>query len=47
MNFLFVHQYFPGQYLHLARHLQQAGHNVVFLIFSSLYVLCFVQGTGI
>jgi hypothetical protein len=31
MNFLFVHQYFPGQYLHLARHLQQAGHNVVFL----------------
>ena len=31
MNFLFVHQYFPGQYLHLARHLQAAGHNVVFL----------------
>jgi glycosyltransferase involved in cell wall biosynthesis len=31
MNFLFVHQFFPGQYLHLARHLQQAGHNVVFV----------------
>lgn len=23
------------------------GHSVVFLVFSSLYVLCFVQGTGI
>lgn len=31
MNFLFVHQYFPGQYLHLVRHLQEAGHNVVFV----------------
>jgi glycosyltransferase involved in cell wall biosynthesis len=31
MKFLFVHQYFPGQYLHLVRHLQQAGHNVIFV----------------
>lgn len=23
------------------------GHNIVFVIFSSLYVLCFVQSTGI
>src|SRR5205823_4482915 len=31
MNFLFVHQYFPGQYVHLVRHLQEAGHNVIFV----------------
>ncbi|MBV9014182.1 MAG: glycosyltransferase family 4 protein [Alphaproteobacteria bacterium] len=31
MNFLFVHQFFPGQYLHLVRHLQAEGHNVVFV----------------
>ena len=30
MNILFVHQNFPGQYLHLARHLAaQPGHQVV------------------
>src|SRR5262249_39050070 len=29
MNFLFVHQYFPGQYLHLSQHLQEAGMNAV------------------
>ena len=31
MNFLFIHQNFPGQYVHAARHLAQAGHRVVFL----------------
>jgi glycosyltransferase involved in cell wall biosynthesis len=31
MNYLFVHQYFPGQYLHLVRHLRETGHNVVFV----------------
>src|SRR6266853_5681250 len=31
MNFLFVHQYFPGQYVHLVQHLQEAGHNLVFV----------------
>jgi glycosyltransferase involved in cell wall biosynthesis len=31
VNFLFAHQNFPGQYLHLARHLAAAGHQVVFL----------------
>lgn len=32
MNILFVHQNFPGQYLHLARHLAaQPGHRVVAL----------------
>src|SRR5437660_1390890 len=29
MNFLFVHQFFPGQYLHLVRHLQEAGDTVI------------------
>ena len=30
MNFLFVHQNFPGQYLHLARYLAfQPGHRLV------------------
>jgi hypothetical protein len=29
MNFLFVHQFFPGQHIHLVRHLQEAGHNVI------------------
>ena len=32
MNILFVHQNFPGQYLHLARHLGATpGHQVVFI----------------
>lgn len=32
MKFLFAHQNFPGQYLHLARHLgAQGGNEVVFL----------------
>jgi glycosyltransferase involved in cell wall biosynthesis len=31
MKFVFIHQTFPGQYLHLVRHLQQAGHSVVFI----------------
>jgi glycosyltransferase involved in cell wall biosynthesis len=31
MNFLFVHQNFPGQYVHVVRHLHQAGHNVKFV----------------
>lgn len=32
MRFLFVHQNFPGQYLHLVRHLVgQGGHEIVFI----------------
>ena len=31
MKFVFIHQTSPGQYLHLVRHLQQAGHDAVFI----------------
>jgi glycosyltransferase involved in cell wall biosynthesis len=29
MNWLFIHQNFPGQYVHLASHLAMSGHQVV------------------
>src|SRR5262249_39102227 len=31
MKFLFVHQNFPGQYVHVARYLAQNGHHVSFV----------------
>ena len=31
MKFLFVHQNFPGQQVHVVRHLLDAGHSVVFI----------------
>jgi glycosyltransferase involved in cell wall biosynthesis len=31
MKFLFVHQTFPGQHVHVVRYLQQTGHTVVFI----------------
>ena len=31
MKLLFIHQTSPGQYLHLVRYLQEAGHSVVFV----------------
>ena len=31
MKFLFVHQNFPGQQVHVVRYLQEAGHTVVFI----------------
>lgn len=31
MKFLFIHQNMPGQYVHAARHLAQAGHEVAFI----------------
>jgi glycosyltransferase involved in cell wall biosynthesis len=31
MKLLFIHQNFPGQYAHAARHLAQVGHDVTFI----------------
>jgi glycosyltransferase involved in cell wall biosynthesis len=31
LNYLFIHQNFPGQYVHLVRHLADTGHRVVFV----------------
>src|SRR5512137_375872 len=31
MKLLFIHQTFPGQYLHLIQHLRDAGHVVAFV----------------
>jgi hypothetical protein len=31
LNFLFIHQNFPAQFVHVARELQRRGHNVVAL----------------
>jgi glycosyltransferase involved in cell wall biosynthesis len=31
MKFLFIHQNFPGQYVHVARHLARTGHQVSFI----------------
>jgi glycosyltransferase involved in cell wall biosynthesis len=31
LNCLFIHQNFPGQYAHVARHLATTGHRVVFI----------------
>jgi glycosyltransferase involved in cell wall biosynthesis len=31
MKLLFIHQNFPGQYVHAARHLARAGHEVTFI----------------
>jgi Glycosyl transferase family 4 group len=31
MKLLFVHQNFPGQYLHLVRHFRDSGHAIVFV----------------
>src|SRR5262249_32788073 len=31
MNWLFIHQNFPGQFVHAARHLAQNGDQVVFI----------------
>ena len=31
MKLLFIHQNFPGQYVHVVRYLQEAGHSVAFI----------------
>jgi glycosyltransferase involved in cell wall biosynthesis len=31
MKFLFIHQNFPGQYVHVVRHLARSGHEVSFI----------------
>jgi glycosyltransferase involved in cell wall biosynthesis len=43
LNLLFVHQHFPGQYIHLVQHLIRHGHRIVFIAEPSSFKIPQIQ----
>jgi glycosyltransferase involved in cell wall biosynthesis len=43
LNLLFVHQHFPGQYVHLVQYLIRQGHRIVFIAEPSTFKISSVQ----
>jgi glycosyltransferase involved in cell wall biosynthesis len=43
VNLLFVHQHFPGQYVHLVQHLVHQGHRIIFIAEPSTFRIPKIQ----
>ena len=46
MNWLFVHRFFPSQFVHIAHHLAARGDNVVFITHHDGQIAAFENSPG-